>query len=338
MRTARTVDLVASQEANSHQRLSAMAISATAIEAADELAVNAARYERHLRASGLLPKTEGTDLEGVTNLGAFLVEQGMPTATESVTREHLEEWLIAMREAGRKPTTIAARYRSVQQFFKWAAEEGLIRQSPMATMRPPKIPESARPVIRDEQLVALLKVIEADKSFAGRRDAAILRVFVASGARLAEVANLRWTPAEPTTNDVDLDSSLIRVQGKGGRERQIWVGAKAVKALDRYVFDHRARHRLADQRWLWLGPKGRFTPSGIAQMGRAWGSGRHRRAPSACVPPRLGARQPRAGDAGRRGHDAGRVAEPGNSAPVRRVDGDRGALDPARRSRLADGS
>ena len=248
-----------------------MAIATRRIEPANELAVNAARYGRHLRASGLLPKTERTDLEGVTNLGAFLVEQGMPTATESVTREHLEEWLIAMREAGRKPTTIAARYRSVQQFFKWAAEEGLIRQSPMATMRPPKIPESARPVIRDEQLVALLKVIEADKSFAGRRDAAILRVFVASGARLAEVANLRWTPAEPTTNDVDLDSSLIRVQGKGGRERQIWVGAKAVKALDRYVFDHRARHRLADQRWLWLGPKGRFTPSGIAQMGRARG-------------------------------------------------------------------
>ena len=50
-----------------------------------------------------------------------------------------------MREAGRKPTTLAARYRSVQQFFKWAAEEGLVKRSPMATMRPPKIPESSPP-------------------------------------------------------------------------------------------------------------------------------------------------------------------------------------------------
>jgi site-specific recombinase XerD len=248
-----------------------MTVTTTRIEPSGGLAVNAARFGRHLRAAGLSPKTGRTYLEGVANLAAFLVERGMPTAIEAITREHLEEWLIAMREAGRKPTTIAARYRSVQQFFKWAAEEGLVRQSPMATMRPPKIPESPPPVIRDEQLAALLKVVEADKSFAGRRDAAILRVFVASGARLAEVANLRWVPADPTTNDVDLDRALIRVQGKGGRERPIWVGAKAIKALDRYVYDHRAKHRLADQRWLWLGPKGRFTASGIAQMVRSRG-------------------------------------------------------------------
>jgi site-specific recombinase XerD len=248
-----------------------MTVTTTRIEPAGALAVNAARFGRHLRAAGLSPKTERTYLEGVANLAAFLIERGMPSAIEAITREHLEEWLIAMREAGRKPTTVAARYRSVQQFFKWAAEEGLVRQSPMATMRPPKIPESPPPVIRDEQLAALLKVVEADKSFAGRRDAAILRVFVASGARLAEVANLRWVPDDPTTNDVDLDRALIRVQGKGGRERPIWVGAKAIKALDRYVYDHRAKHRLAAQPWLWLGPKGRFTASGIAQMVRSRG-------------------------------------------------------------------
>ena len=176
-----------------------------------------------------------------------------------------------MRAAGRKPATIANRYRSVQQFFKWAADEGLIERSPMATMRPPRIPEDPPAVLRDEQLTRLLRAVDADKSFAGRRDAALIRVFIASGARLAEVAGLRWTPGEPTTNDVDLDTGLIRVVGKGGRERPIYVGAKAVRALDRYLFDHRAKHRLAIQPWLWLGPKGRFTASGIAQMLRTRG-------------------------------------------------------------------
>ena len=51
----------------------------------------------------------------------------------------------------------------------------------MASMRPPKIPESPPQVLRDEQLVALLKGVEADKAFAGRRDTAILRVFIANG-------------------------------------------------------------------------------------------------------------------------------------------------------------
>jgi site-specific recombinase XerD len=141
----------------------------------------------------------------------------------------------------------------------------------MAAMRPPRIPDSPPPVVRDDALAALIKGVEADKSFSGRRDTAIIRVFIATGARLSEVANLRWMPDQPATNDVELDTGLIRVVGKGGRERPIYVGAKAVKALDRYLYDHRAKHRLASTQWLWLGPKGRYTDSGIAQMIRSRG-------------------------------------------------------------------
>jgi site-specific recombinase XerD len=248
-----------------------MTTPTSAIELAADLAVNVSRFRRHLRASGLSPKTETTYLEGLANLNAFLTAKGMPTAVESVAREHIEDWLVSMRELGRKPATIASRYRSVQQFFKWANDEGLITRSPMANMRPPRIPESPPAVLRDEALTALLRSVESDKSFAGRRDAALLRVFIASGARLAEIATLRWSPSDPTQNDIDLDMGLIRVVGKGRRERPIYIGAKAVKALDRYLYDHRAKHRLASSPWLWLGPRGRFTASGIAQMVRARG-------------------------------------------------------------------
>ena len=143
------------------------------------------------------PKTESTYLEGVANLRTFLASRSMPMAIEGITREHLEDWLIDTGEAGRKPTTIAARYRSVQQFFKWAADEGLVARSPMATMRPPKIPDTPPPAVRDDALAAVLKAVEADTSFTGRRDTAIPRVFIATGARLAEITNLRWTPGQP---------------------------------------------------------------------------------------------------------------------------------------------
>ncbi|HSK93434.1 MAG TPA: tyrosine-type recombinase/integrase [Candidatus Angelobacter sp.] len=159
--------------------------------------------------------------------------------------------LIATRAARRKPATFAIRYRSVRQFFPWAFEEGMIKSSPMATMRPPRITETPPDVLRDEELTRLLKVVEADRTIAGRRDAAVVRLFIASGARLSEISNLRWTPRQPTTNDVDLDGSLIRVVGKGNQERPIYVGARVAKALDRYIYDHRAKHRLADSPWLW---------------------------------------------------------------------------------------
>ena len=97
-----------------------------------------------------------------------------------------------------------------------------------------------------------------------------------TGSRRAEVANLRWAPAEPDTNDVDLDSGLVGVMGKGRRERLLSIGTKTVKSLDRYL-RFREGHTAAAAPWLWLGLKGRLTHSGIAQMvadrGRAAGLG-----------------------------------------------------------------
>lgn len=190
----------------------------------------------------------------------------MPRTLGAITREHVEEWIVSLAEAGRKPATIALRYRSVQQFFRWASEEGLIAVSPMANMRPPKVPETPPAVLSEAELTALIRTVTADKSFAGRRDTAIIRLFIATGARLSEIANLRWTPANPTTNDVDLDRDVIGVVGKGNRPRLMYVGAKATKALDRYIFDVRARHKMVDSEWLWLAPRGRFSASGIGQM------------------------------------------------------------------------
>ena len=106
------------------------------------------------------------------------------------------------------------------------AEAGI--KTSKASDRPPAI-------LREPELRALLHVVDADRTFAGRRDAAILRLFIDTGARRAEVANLRWTPADPDTNDVDLDAGLVRVLGKGRRERLLSIGMKTVKSLDRYL-------------------------------------------------------------------------------------------------------
>lgn len=65
--------------------------------------------------------------------------------------------------------------------------------------------------------------------------------------------------------EVDLKKRAITVMGKGSKERSIPIGSKTVRDLDRYI-RVRDRHKDADVPWLWLGPKGRFTDSGIYQM------------------------------------------------------------------------
>lgn len=132
-------------------------------------------------------------------------------------------------------------------------------------------------MLRDAQLKALLDTCERVDTFENRRDAAILRVFIDTGARRAEVANLRYDPKDDEYNDIDLSNGIIRVLGKGRRERVLPIGNKTVKALDRYL-RRRASRTYAKSEWLWIGNKGRFTQDGMAQMvqrrGEAAGLGR----------------------------------------------------------------
>lgn len=107
------------------------------------------------------------------------------------------------------------------------------------------------------------------------RDAAIIRVFADTGCRLAEIANLSlWYEDDQgrrLSGDVDIeDRDELQVLGKGRRPRAVHIGDKSVLAVRRYL---RARegHAAARSPWLWLGPKGRFTDSGIAQMVRRRG-------------------------------------------------------------------
>jgi site-specific recombinase XerD len=233
------------------------------------LAVDVASFGRHCRAGNLSPRTTETYMDAASRLAAFLANHGMPTELSEIRREHVESF-IADQLDHFKATTAHNRYRGCQAFFRWAVDEGLVKESPMARTKPPRLPEAPPAILREPELRALLGVCEADKSFAGIRDAALVRIFLDTGARRAEISNLRYDPSDDMANDVDLDQALIRVLGKGRRERIVPIGNKAIRALDRYL-RLRGKHQGNSQPWLWLGLKGRLTDSGIAQAIRERG-------------------------------------------------------------------
>ncbi len=239
------------------------------IETHGDIGVNIASFGRHLKAENLAYKTQKTYLEATTQLTAFLAEAGMPQDVANIRREHVESFITHILER-RKASTANNRYRGLQAFFKWADEEGLLGNgSPMAKMRPPRVPEEPPDVLRKDELRQRLDAC-AGTTLDDRRDAAILRVFFATGVRLAEMAGLRWNPEDEEENDVELDDGVLRVLGKGRRWRLVSIGPKVVKSLDRYL-RLRAQHPHAREPWLWLGQKGGMTSSGIAQMLRRRG-------------------------------------------------------------------
>jgi len=232
-----------------------VAIPVIAPSRLSELSVLTPSWERALRAQNKSPRTIVGYLEGVALLETYLRAKGMPTNVTHLRREHVEAFVVDQVERWR-PSTARTRFRSIQQFFRWCIGEGELRASPTANMSPPAIPEEPPAVLTEDQLRRLLKACERP-AFLERRDMAIVRLFIDTGMRLAELTGLRVA-------DLDLASGVAVVLGKGRRPRACPYGARTAAALDRYV-RLRGGHRSAARPELWLGLAGPTTPSGVRQ-------------------------------------------------------------------------
>ncbi|WP_370325317.1 tyrosine-type recombinase/integrase [Euzebya sp.] len=212
-------------------------------------------FSRWLRAANRSERTVETYVSSVAQLVDFAEDRDLdPLARETVT-----EYLADLADR-RKPATVAFRYRSLQQFFKWLEAEEEVEHSPMAKLRPPRVPEQPVPILSPDQQRALLGTCDG-KNFVDRRDHAILRLFIDTGMRLGEMTGI-------TLPDVDLDvDKVVWVTGKGNWMRACPFGRRTGMAIDRYL-RVRARHQHAQEAALWLGAQGRgpLGSSGINQI------------------------------------------------------------------------
>jgi site-specific recombinase XerD len=217
-------------------------------------------FERHLRAENRADQTVATYLIALRQAEAFL------TATRGTTlaaagRADLEAYLGDLLTR-RAPATAATYYKVLKLLYQWLEDEDELPASPMAKMRPPIIPDQPVPVIPDDGLRRLLAAC-AGKGFEARRDTAMIMLLLDTGARRAELVDLKLA-------HVDLDLDVLLVLGKCRRARALPCGHKAGAALDRYL-RARARHKDAALPWLWLGLQGRLTRWGLVQMLRRRG-------------------------------------------------------------------
>ncbi|HEX7491191.1 MAG TPA: tyrosine-type recombinase/integrase [Candidatus Limnocylindrales bacterium] len=207
-------------------------------------------------ADNLAPKTLRTYEEAVALLGRFLVDRAMPTEPAGIRREHVEAF-IADQIARWRPNTARNRYLSLKRFFDWLAQEELTEASPMLRMRPPRVPEEPVPLLGEDAVRALLRACEG-RLFNDRRDVALIRLLLDSGARRSEIAGL-------TVDAIDLREKTATVMGKGRRPRIITFGPRTAQALDRYLRERRT-HRDAARPELWLGHNGPVRSDGIGDI------------------------------------------------------------------------
>ena len=141
-------------------------------------------------------------------------------------RGDVEGWLANQFRAKAKATSVARRLSALRRFYRLQLERATVREDPTARVRAPKLPRRLPKLLSEAQVEALLAA-PATESTLGLRDRAMLETLYATGLRVSELVGLRLT-------QVSLDMGVVRVVGKGSKERLVPLGDEAVEWLQRY--------------------------------------------------------------------------------------------------------
>lgn len=225
---------------------------------ADELPEPMARllgeYERHLVSErDLAAHTVRAYLGDVAGLLQHAARLGHVDATRLDLRT-LRSWLAKQQTVGRSRTTLARRATAARVFTAWLLRTGRAESDAGASLGSPKAHPSLPPVLRADEAADLIRTaarLADDGSPVGIRDVAMLELLYATGIRVGELVGL-------DLDDVDRDRNVVRVLGKGRKERAVPFGHPAARALERWLAHGRPALRVEGAgAALFLGARGR---------------------------------------------------------------------------------
>jgi integrase/recombinase XerD len=150
-----------------------------------------------------------------------------------VGREEIRGYLILLYRRGLRARSVARHLVSLRNFFRFLMKDRKIAHNPAAEVDAPRLDQNLPKYLTAEEVEALLQQPDASTSL-GLRDKALLEVLYATGMRVSELVNLKWEDFEPRLG-------VVRCRGKGGKERLIPVGKAALRALEEYVRQGRAK-------------------------------------------------------------------------------------------------
>jgi integrase/recombinase XerC len=158
-------------------------------------------------------------------------EDADPAAVDAARLRRYSAWLAGR---GYAPSTIARRLASLRSFFRFLRRRGLVTADPAAGLRNPRQAKRLPKLLRVDQVIRLLEAVPIETA-AGIRDRAMLETLYGGGLRVGELVGLNLA-------DLDGESDLVRVRGKGRRERLCPVGEIAAAWLRRWISLRRPKH------------------------------------------------------------------------------------------------
>jgi integrase/recombinase XerC len=195
----------------------------------------------------------------------FLQESREDAALQEVTYPDLRAFL-AQALKGRRKSTVARKLSALRTFYKYLQRQGVVEVNQAKLAPSPKLEKTLPHFLTVDEAFHLLDRVEGD-DFGPCRDRAILEVFYGGGLRLSELAGLNLA-------DLDLQTGVLRVWGKGSKERLAFLGKPAKEALKDYLPQRRAllgRGQRAEQPALFINQRGgRLSSRSVARLVDKW--------------------------------------------------------------------
>lgn len=158
-------------------------------------------------------------------------------AIDHVSRSDIERYLSAQFSEKARASSVNRRLSTLKRFYRWRVESGVLTESPCALVDAPRSTRYLPKNLSEQQVESLLNAPDTSTPL-GERDHAMLETLYASGLRVSELVGLKLI-------QVNLEQGLVKVIGKGAKERMVPLGEVAVSWLSRYI---------SGARNLWLPP------------------------------------------------------------------------------------
>ena len=188
------------------------------------------RIERNLS-----PKTCDAYKRDLTDYLSFIKAEKITKITQMDVRNYIRE--LNNRELA--PSSISRRFSSIRSYHKFLSAEKLMNDNPTLILSGPKSPKKLPSVLSENEISSIINCIEETSQF-GKRDKAIIEMLYSCGLRVSELCDL-------DLSNLFLDDDLIRIFGKGMKERLLPIGKRAKAYLNNYLIHVRPGFKKKDQ-------------------------------------------------------------------------------------------
>ena len=144
-----------------------------------------------------------------------------------VKSTHVRDYIRVLNDGGMAPASISRIISSIRTYYRFLSSENILNENPVLLINNPKLPKKLPDVLSEKEISLIINAIQESSQFY-QRDKAIIELLYSCGIRVTELCNLE-------TSNLFIDEDLIRVMGKGNKERLVPISRSAIKAVNKWL-------------------------------------------------------------------------------------------------------